>query len=272
MTPRILLVAALGGFALSTLVVFAAVAPGERPLYGDPVAVGHGTARTYVTLAPDGSPVRVGVLLSADALTGLPAHAGGAGHEMDGMHVLPIPPAARDAGLAVDHVSLDWNPNGHEPEGLFTRPHFDVHFYAVPAAERMTWRPGSPGFADGARPPDGRYIPAGYVADPAGSVIPAMGLHWLDRADPTYAPGGPGFAEVVLYGSYGGRVVFVEPMITKAFFESIRESGAVHEEPLAQPEAWASAGYYPTAYTVRYDPEAEAFRVELGGMTYRPAS
>ncbi|PAP77264.1 DUF5602 domain-containing protein [Rubrivirga marina] len=272
MTLRTLLFAALAGGLLAALAAVAGLAPQDHTLYGDPVSIGDGSARTYVTLDADGAPTAIGVLLTGDALSGLPAHPGGPGHEMDHMHVLPVPAAAREAGLVTDHVSLDWNANGHEPEGLFTRPHFDVHFYTVPADERTTWMPGSPGFADGARTPDTRYVPAGYLADPTGTVVPAMGLHWLDGADPTYAPGGPGFSEVVLYGSYGGRMIFVEPMITRAFFESLRASGVVHEEALAQPAAWAAAGYYPTTYSVRYDVEADAFRVEVGGMVYRQAS
>ncbi len=265
--PLLLLAAAL----LGPLAGCDSDTPDGTVLYGDAVTIGDGTARTYVALS-DETPTAVGVLLSTDALSGLPTAPGGAGHEMDDMHVLPMPAGARAAGVVTEHVSLDWNPHGHEPTGLFTLPHFDVHFYTVSAAERMTWVPTSPDFANGARQPTAAYMPAGYVADPSGAVIPTMGLHWLDSADPTYAPGGPGFTEVVLWGSYDGEVVFVEPMITKATFEALRASGDVHTETLAQPASVAKAGYYPTTYSVRYDAEAGAYRIELGGLAHRAAS
>ena len=189
---------------------------------------------------------------------------------MDVMHPLTVPPAARALGILTDHVSLDWNPHGHEPVGLFTLPHFDVHFYTVPMAERMTWMPGTPLFDRGATPPAAAYVPAGYVQLPG--VVPAMGTHWIDPTDPTYAPGGPAFTEVFINGSFDGRMVFAEPMITRAYLESLRESGAVHEETLAQPAAVATTGLYPTTYSVRYDATTAEYRIELGGLVRRSAS
>ncbi len=237
-------------------------------LYGDTVAIGDGTARTYVSMTGD-TPTAIGVLLTADALSGLPTTGSGAGHEMDNMHVLPVPAAA---GLLTDHLSLDWNPVGHDPQGLFSVPHFDVHFYSVPMAERMTWTPADPDFANSGQPPAERYMPAGFIPDPSGVIVPAMGLHWLDGTDPTYAPGGPGFTEVFIWGSYDGEVVFAEPMITKAYLQSLQASGEEHKETLIQPQAVRATGLYPTTYSVRYDATAEAFRIELGGLIRRSAS
>ena len=188
---------------------------------------------------------------------------------MDDMYPLTIPPDARDLGILTDHVSLDWNPSGHEPQGLFTLPHFDVHFYTVPMAERMTWMPGMPLFDQGETPPAEAYVPAGYVQLPG--TVPAMGTHWIDPADPTYAPGGPAFTEVFINGSFNGAMVFAEPMITKAYLESLRGSGVMLEEALAQPEKVATTGLYPTTYSVRYDAAAAEYRIELGGLVRRTA-
>ncbi len=239
-------------------------------LTGDAVAIGDGTARTYVTLSADGTPTAVGVALTADALSGLPDHDGGMGHEMDDMHPLPMPAGVQAKGVLTDHLSLDWNPHGHEPAGLFTVPHFDVHFYTVPMSERMTWMPGMPAFEQGATPPAAAYVPAGYAQLPG--VVPAMGTHWMDTTDPTYAAGGPAFTEVFINGSFGGRMVFVEPMVTKAYLESLRASGAVHEEDLAQAAAVAATGLYPTTYSVRYDAARGEYRIELGGLVRRSAA
>ncbi len=229
------------------------------PFYGSAVTVGDGTARTYVRLDEAGTPEAVGVILTEAALTGLPD--GDEGHDLDLMNVLHFP--AEAAGLLFDHVSLDWNPHGHEPEGLFTLPHFDVHFYMIPEAERMTWLPTNPAFAEaGVRAPAPQYVPAGFFAPPGSEAVPMMGMHWVDSSDPTYAPGGPSFTEVFIWGSYDGNVVFAEPMITKAFLESHPD----HEETLAQPAAYARTGLYPTRYAVRYVAARGEYEIELSGF------
>lgn len=262
----------LGALALLLFTGCDFIYPGSNAdtRYGPTVAIGEGTARTYVRLDDDGAPEAVGVVLSETALQGLPSDAG---HEHENMHVLRLPASAPTLGLPFDHVSLDWNPQGHEPEGLFTLPHFDVHFYMVPEAERMTWLPTNPDFAEkGMRVPEARYIPQGYVSPPGNAPVPTMGLHWFDSADPTYAPGGPTFTEVFLWGSYDGHMVFTaEPMITKAFLESLRSSGATHTETLAQPQAFEKAGYYPTRYTIRYEAAKKQYVVALEGLTHRMA-
>lgn len=232
--------------------------------YGPPVAMGDGTARTYVDLGPDGQPLAVGVALSADALQGLPAQHHGDGH---GVSLLGFPAAARRDGFVFDHVALGWNPRGHEPDGLFTYPHFDFHFNLVPADEIMTWTPADSLFDEkGARAPEAKYIPDGYILPP-GPAVPMMGNHLVDTNDPTYAPGGPAFTEVLIWGSYDGDVVFIEPMVTKAFLES--QTPVV--ETMAQPQAFARAGLYPTVYRVHYDAARDEYRVELGGFVHRNA-
>jgi hypothetical protein len=110
--------------------------------------------------------------------------------------------------------------------------------------------------------PDAAYIPQGYFLPPGLEAIPMMGLHWVDSNDPTYAPGGPAFSEVFIWGSYDGEIAFLEPMITRAFLESRPNL----LEPLAQPEGYARDGVYPTTYAVRYDAGRKEFLVELGGL------
>ena len=229
--------------------------------YGAATPIGNGVARTFVRLGEGGDPEAIGVILTKEALSGLPAH----GDHSTNSFVLRLPTAA----APFDHVGFDWNPHGHEPEGLFTLPHFDVHFYMETEAERATWLPSDPQWeAKVAQAPASKYVPAGYVPTPGG--VPMMGAHWIDTADPTYAPGGS-FGEVLLWGSYDGRVVFAEPMITKTFLEALPAHGD-HIETLAQPQAWARSGYYPTRYSVRYDADQQEYVIALEGLTYRSAS
>ncbi len=234
-------------------------------VYGPSVSIGDGSARTLVRFNNDGTPSSVAVVLSPGALNGLPMHYD---NPMEGMKTLLLPAEARTAGLPIDHVSLDWNPQGHEPEGLFNLPHFDVHFYMISQEAQMAISPADSMFAEKAtRLPDARYQPQGFMGDPSGVAIPMMGYHWLDTTDPLYAPGGGVFQEVFLWGSYDGEIIFMEPMITRAYLETRPN----HTEMLAQPQAFAKEGYYPTRYTVRYDTNQREYVIELGGLTHRNA-
>ena len=38
---------------------------------------------------------------------------------------------------------------------------------------------------------------------------------------------------------------------------------------MRQPEAWQTAGYYPTEYRIRYVPESAAYTVSLEGLLER---
>ncbi len=243
-----------------------------QKLYSPTASVGQGNVRLYVEMNSDDTPAAVGILLDATALDGLPDGQVGDGHDHERSTILQIPAAAKAAGLPFDHLSLDWNPHGHEPDGLFTLPHFDVHFYMVPEAARMAWMPTDPLFGQkGLTMPAAKYIPQGFFTPPGTEPVPMMGTHWVDATDPTYAPAGPGFSEVFIWGSYDGEVVFAEPMITRAFLKNLPASGSTHEETLAQPEAFAKPGYYPTRYTVKYDGKRHQYRIELGGLTRRVA-
>ena len=48
--------------------------------------------------------------------------------------VLAYPAEVREQTL-FDHLELHWNPVGHEPEGIYSLPHFDLHFFDVPPSE-----------------------------------------------------------------------------------------------------------------------------------------
>src|SRR5688572_2379611 len=81
-----------------------------RTELGSAVALGNGTARTYLTTV-NGVPTELGVALTEATLTGLPHHGGNSAPQPDGHtmfeHILPLP-----AGnpTAFRHVMLNWNP------------------------------------------------------------------------------------------------------------------------------------------------------------------
>jgi hypothetical protein len=248
--------------------------PGTHRQYGVPVKVGNGRARAYVVLdQKGGTPVEVGVALDQSAMDDLPAPMPipSGMHEHYNQYILQLP--ARH-GTPYQFVELDWNPNGHGYP--YEAPHFDFHFYRISLAERNAIVPTDPAWmAKAANFPAPEYIPARYLASsllvskaPGEVSVPQMGLHWLDLASPELPPASKPFTATYIMGTWDGRVIFDEPMITRAFIMSQRTGESfTRAVPVAQ--RLAPAGYYPDGYTVAYDAQAKEYRIALTGLAYR---
>lgn len=257
-------------FTALSLVIAAAcsdtASPGstDRTIDGAARSLGQGTARTWVTLNAQGTPTALGISLSEQALSGLPST------PMPGMPsavmvILPLPAEAKATGF--DHVAVDWNPNGHDPVQIYGAPHFDFHFYTVSDAAQQAILPSDPQFVTkAANFPAAAFIPVGYVPPPgvpAASTVPVMGLHWTDVASPEL--NGKPFTSTFIFGSYDGRFIFIEPMITKAYLESHPTLTVA----VPQPSRWATPGYYPMNYSVSYDAASKEYRIVLASLTKR---
>lgn len=95
---------------------------------------------------------------------------------------------------AVDHVMLNWNPQGHDPVVLFGKPHFDFHFDMSDMATIQAINPADPNYtAKAERVPEARYVPQDYAIPPgppmAAKAVSGMGVHWADSSDTTLVPG-----------------------------------------------------------------------------------
>lgn len=236
------------------------VAPQQGTYYSSTFTLGNGTARSFVKIDNAGNPTEVGLVMSEQAINGLP---GGDGHDDGHAHEhsidIPMPPQA--SKTPYDHIGLDWNPAGHPP-GPYLLPHFDVHFYMMTRAERTAMTGTGNDSVRIVTPPDAKYIPTGYISTNEG--VPQMGMHWVDPTSPEL--NGSTFTETMIWGTYDGRIVFTEPMITREFLLA-RPNVAKN---LKLPVAYQKTGrYYPTTYHVRYDAGAKEYVVSLGGMTQR---
>ncbi|MBA3726294.1 MAG: hypothetical protein H0W86_07530 [Armatimonadetes bacterium] len=182
---------------------------------------------------------RGGLSFTETALTGLPENKPDNG--MDGYEfVLMMPKQAGSTGIS--HVSIDWNPKGHIPPGVYDVPHFDVHFYLASTKERMKMTLDEASMKKCQKKPDAKLLPAGYIYAPQGEVK-YMGAHWVDVKSPEL--NGSPFTHTFIYGTYDARVVFLEPMVTRAFLEG----KAAVNAPIKQPETYQLAGkYFPTKY------------------------
>lgn len=222
--------------------------------YGAPVVVGNGSARTYIVL-DNATPTELGIALSATSLDGLPAAPQMGGYEF----LLPLP---ADNPTQYQVVGLNWNPTGHPPPMVYTVPHFDFHFYMTALADRNAIDPSDAAFgAKAANLPAAGFRPPGYVADPPANAIPHMGLHWTDSTAAEFH--GQSFTRTFIAGSWNGQFTFLEPMVTRAYLLTNPDDMV----PVRSASQHAVAGFYPTAYRVRWDATNSEWRVGLAGLS-----
>jgi hypothetical protein len=252
---------------------------GVRVQYGAPVRVGNGRARTYiVTNQRNGrAPLEVGVTLDERAFEGLPA---------EGMNMFDLTLPSQNP-TPYRFVELDWNPHGHEPDGVYSVPHFDFHFYTINPAERNAIDPAALGDSAyqtmaGNLPPEAErsqfYVP---LSPPQGPVVavPRMGAHWADlrAAELQGAFGHPEnfrpFTTTFLHGSWNGRFIFDEPMVTRAFIlgrkSATTEAARDSVIAVSGAQQYRPAGYRPVAYRVAYGAREREYRIALTQLTLR---
>lgn len=234
---------------------------------GPPLRLGQGTAQAFVTLDVGGKPIALGVRFAEAALTGLPAEpprVGTVPQEWDPHkgwdYILGLPREAAETGYT--HVYLNWNPNGHAPSGIYDVPHFDVHFYLISSEERERITPTEQNLARARKQPPASQMPAGYFL-PRGTKVPRMGAHAINPAADEFNK--KPFTKTFVYGFYDGRMIFLEPMIAKAFLETRPNVS----EPIKLPKTYALHAYYPIRYSVKYDPASKQYAVSLEGLTRR---
>jgi hypothetical protein len=228
-----------------------------QTFYGPALQLGHGVGRAWAKLDADGTPIAIGLNLSAEAML----HQG----VEEEVYVFGLP---RKASLIpFDHIELGWNPHGHEPAGIYNVPHFDAHFYMISKELQASILPlAPPSIFDVAPLP--AYMPILYVQTPG--LVPNMGAHWVDVLSSEFQPGGT-FTKTFIIGSYSGHVSFYEPMFTKSYLESIVGTGGA-STAIRQPKLFERAGYYPTSYTIGYNTHPNEFIISLDNLTYHTAN
>ncbi len=233
--------------------------PASVTRYGTAVAMGKGTARSWVNYDEQGLPKAIGISMEEAALKGLPTESTGKACCAEHEYVLDLPV---DAPTPFNHIVINWNPKGHEPAGIYDKPHFDFHFYMMKpdARQKITAEGDDVQRATKALAQD--EMPDGYVMAPV-PPMPRMGTHLVNPRGREFT--GKPFTKTLIYGAYDSRVTFIEPMITKAYLESKPNT----TELIALPKKYPTAGYYPTAYTVKWDPSNREYLIALEGLTQR---
>lgn len=204
-----------------------------------------GSGRAYITLDADGAPTELGLAITEAALLGLPT--------TSSEFVFALPSQA--SVTAYQHAVVNWMPTGHEPTPYLV-PHFDVHFYMISQQARNAITTADPAYATKlARQPPADFLPAGYVMDMG---MPRMGMHWRDPASPEL--NGQPFTSTYLYGSYDGKITFVEPMIAKSYLDA---KPALVKRTVKLPQLGSTTGYQATGYSIVYDEAKHEYRIAL---------
>lgn len=222
----------------------------ESTDYGTAVALGNGTARSYV-VQRKGVPTEIGVVLSEFALDNLQTTPVMGGYES----LIPLP---ANNPTQYKTVGLNWNPSGHPP--VYMLPHFDVHFYAISEAEKNAIVPSDPAFgAKAANLPPAAFVMPGFKNDAPSNAVPRMGLHWTDSNAPEFR--GQPFTRTFVQGSWDGRFIFSEPMLTRAYLLT-RPDELVTLARASQ----TTPGYYPGSYRVKWDASKSEWRIGLADL------
>lgn len=237
---------------------FRAPGPAAGTYQGPSRNMGEGRAHAFITLDAGGKPTVIGVMMSETALAGLPAEppSGADGWE----YVLSLPKEA--AGSGYDHVVIDWNPNGHIPPGVYDVPHFDFHFYLISQEQREKISAKGEDLAKAHKAPPQEFMPEGYIL-PAGTEVPRMGAHAIDPKAREFSK--MPFGKTFIYGFYDGQMIFLEPMMTKAFLETKPNE----TDRVKLPKTYYKHAYYPTSYSVNYNAAGREYEISLEGLIYR---
>jgi len=237
--------------------------------WGESYGIGDGEISTFSTVTPSGNPKYVGVKFSDGALTDLPyadafedgdVKGGGKAH---GFWSLPFDLSFPDNVPApFEYAGLGWNPQGHTPENVYTKPHFDIHFYFNDwdtiddiGLKDPTTTPPTPYIIDEDDIEDGQ-IPEDYFLLEGGAVIPDMGAHLAPEDAPELPDnGGEEWLETLIWGAAdvddddAYELNFIEPMVTVDYLKN--HLHGVQRNAVAQPAAYPQEGYYPTSYEIR---------------------
>lgn len=218
------------------------------------ISLFEGKTKTWIKIS-NGVPEQLAISMDDALMNSLPMTS----TEHDDENHIVIPLHTQAGSTAFDHVLLDWNPIGHEPEGVYNVPHFDFHFYMTTVEEQMSipfYEEDSLKFKNY---PGASFMPANYVPIPGG--VPMMGTHWFDVTTPEM--NGAPFTQTFLMGSYDGKVTFYEPMITLDFLKT----NAQFERAIPQPAGFQKNAYYPTKMKIsKHDGVTE---VILDGFMYK---
>ncbi len=238
----------------ASTILFACDKEKNKEYKSEQATLHNGKVWTSAKLGSDGKPLSLSIIVDDAAMNSVPV--GQPSDHMSPANNLMIPISDK-SGTPFKFAMVNWNSSGHEPDHVYTLPHFDFHFYTASQNEVMNYMDEQKLNAE----PDAAYIPANHISGPG---VPMMGKHFIDATSPELA--GQTFTQTFLFGSYNRKVVFWEPMITRDFLKN----NSNFERSLPQPAKFIEAGYYPTKMKV--SKHKGVTEISLLEFQYRQAS
>jgi len=249
----------------------------------DRASMGDGYFQTYLKTFRNGKPKAIGIKFPKATLQNLPAHPLNDGkncYDLDGNNEVDLNTECTGGHSRTlyfnsdltpfNSITINWEPHGHAPSGVYDSPHFDFHFYMLPEIERQRIMPGPcSGVMNcdqeqrAISPVPSKYIPDNYINTEL--AFARMGNHYIDETIPEL--NGGIFTQTLILGSYDSKITFYEPMVSRNFLLSKPRICS----PIKIPVAFETAGYYPTKYCIRYNHYRKMYKVSLEKFVYRNA-
>lgn len=214
----------------------------------------HGWIYSWNIYSDRGAPKSIGVSITGAALKALP----------DEMEVIVLQPKEKHRIRPYRHITVDWNPHGHDPMGIYTTPHFDFHFFFLTSAQREAITCQGADALVCMKVVPAKLIPPYYGQTPEG--VPKMGWHWVDLTSPEF--NGQPFTSTFIYGYYNGQTAFLEPMVTLDFLNTKPHVTF----PVKQATGISEEGYYPKNYSVHFNHVTDTYDVALIDLQGRTTS
>lgn len=227
---------------------------------GQPKKMGEGIIQSWIMTDSKGIPLSLGITLTEAALSGLPANSPSGSSFPTIEYEIALP--EQITILPYKHIVVDWNPKGHIPIGVYDVPHFDFHFFMITPGERYRITAKGEDSARSNKKLPKQYTPSGYFL-PRDTEEARMGSHWIYQMAPEFFM--QSFTKTFVYGSYNGELIFLEPMVALSFLRL--KQNTTHKIKL--PFAYKEHGYYPTAYSIKYNQTRREYSVSLEGLIFR---
>jgi hypothetical protein len=273
----------------------------------EPIAAGS-TANSFVTTDNASTPNAIGVTIQAKALSNPPVVVN---YPNALMYTLPLP-SGIPSSIPIHSVTLfttaGHNPAEFPPgsgiPGPYTVPHIHIAFSLFTTAERAGIGSRLIGltpavFNDPAQfptyfdsnfdlPVNTYYVPldtstghpvpyVDYSTIPPGQELPTLGTVYFDPFVPEFNHGQ--FTTEVDYAYYAGTLSSINVTSNLNQLVTLNPDGSVATrlpinltKKLDLPTGVQTSGYYPTTYSIKYDPNTDSFNFELGNMVFRQAT
>ena len=191
--------------------------------------------------------------------------------------------ASSDPQFPFRYLEVDWNMEGQPrgPNGSFSTPHFDFHFYTKDKSfveHRMdcvtsgktcdAMKTGYDQMRNFLSLPPDPFVPTKYFPDNDSSIA-AMGMHNLDGSFKYTVPN-VNHNAVIIYGSFDGELAFLEVSLTLYAFQdavALARQGKKKSWRILQPRQYAYA-WWPTEASLAYIPQDHTFTFEFSGFEF----